>query len=394
MSSPDQIRASMTQIMQDGKDATERLAAFSALVKSLMDAKDVSGIKILVQQLLAEEGQYSLFSRPVLSEIAKAMETLDNVNLKDLSLSLIETLKRRVVSFEEEDAVIRSHLADVFQAEGEYTKAAQCLAQINLESGTRIRTAQEKSSFYVRIAELYLEDEDPVTAENFCSRAGMVIHDVEDVSLCLRYKVCYARILDSKRKFQDAAQKYTELAQTTDAGVAHDDLMALLSCAVVCAILAPAGPQRARTLATLCKDERISSVQHYDILKKVFLGRIIRANEVRELHESLAEHQKATGPDGQTVLERAMLQHNMLAASRVYKNMRLEDLGRIMEVQPARAEKMAAKMINEKRLQAYIDQRKGAIHFESGTVLGMFDQSITHITTRVNTVFETISAKA
>merc|ERR1719238_2472311 len=84
--------------------------------------------------------------------------------------------------------------------------------QINLESGTRIRTAQEKASFYVRIAELYLEDEDPVTAENFCSRAGMVIHDVEDVALCLRYKVCYARILDSKRKFQAAAQKYTELA--------------------------------------------------------------------------------------------------------------------------------------------------------------------------------------
>jgi len=55
---------------------------------------------------------------------------------------------------------------------------------------------------------------------------------------------------------------------------------------------------------------------------------------------------------------------------------------------------MAAKMIGENRLNGYIDQRKGAIHFESGTVLGMFDQSITHVTTRVNTVFEMISAKA
>ena len=57
----------------------------------------------------------------------------------------------------------------------------------------------------------------------------MVIARVHEAAV----QVCYARILDSKRKFQDAAQKYTELAQTTDAGVAHDDLMALLSCAVL-----------------------------------------------------------------------------------------------------------------------------------------------------------------
>ena len=38
-------------------------------------------------------------------------------------------------------------------------------------------------------------------------------------------------------------------------------------------------------------------------------------------------HQKATTADGQTVLERAVLQHNVLAASRVYKNMRLNELG-------------------------------------------------------------------
>ena len=40
----------------------------------------------------------------------------------------------------------------------------------------------------------------------------------------------------------------------------------------VCAILAPAGPQRARVLAALCKDERISRVQHYEILRKVLAG--------------------------------------------------------------------------------------------------------------------------
>ena len=38
--------------------------------------------------------------------------------------------------------------------------------------------------------------------------------------------------------------------------------------------------------------------------------------KVQKFEDSLLPHQKATGPDGSTVLERAVLQHNVLAASR------------------------------------------------------------------------------
>merc|ERR1719188_2221689 len=142
------------------------------------------------------------------------------------------------------------------------------------------------------------------------------------------------------------------------------DLLQLLKCAVTCAILAPAGPQRSRILALLCKDERIRSVEHFEILHKMFMERLIRGTEVQKFEESLLPHQKAVMADGQTVLERAVLQHNVLAASRVYKNMRLPDLGSLLTVPPDRAEKIAAKMIAEKRLEGYIDQKGGTIHFQ------------------------------
>merc|ERR1719188_1159113 len=141
------------------------------------------------------------------------------------------------------------------------------------------------------------------------------------------------------------------------------DLLQLLKCAVTCAILAPAGPQRSRILAMLSKDERIRSVEHYEILHKMFMERLIRGTEVQKFEESLLPHQKATMGDGQTVLERAVLQHNVLSASRVYKNMRLPDLGLLLEVPAERAEKIAAKMIAEQRMDGYIDQKSGIIHF-------------------------------
>merc|ERR1712113_534748 len=114
------------------------------------------------------------------------------------------------------------------------------------------------------------------------------------------------------------------------------------------------------------KDERIRGVEHYEILHKMYMERLIRGSEVQKFEESLLPHQKATMGDGETVLERAVLQHNVLAASRVYKNMRLPDLGNLLEVTPERAEKIAAKMIAEQRLDGYIDQKTGIIHFNSG----------------------------
>merc|ERR1739845_238285 len=93
------------------------------------------------------------------------------------------------------------------------------------------------------------------------------------------------------------------------------------------------------------------------------------------------------GSDGQTVLERAVLQHNVLAASRVYKNMRLPDLGLLLEVPPERAEKISAKMIAEQRLDGYIDQKNGIIHFGGADEnLQQWDRHISNVCNNVNSV--------
>lgn len=378
----------LSNIISSTSDASVRMEKLGDLVKTVIAQHDIPKLKDLVDCMLAEESTFALFARPVLQQVAEKMDQLKNSELKELGLHTLDRLKGRVVSFEEEDFVIRELLSEVFQAEGDWSEAAKCLAAINLETGTRCRTPMQKAEKYVKIAELYLEDDDPVAADTFCTRAAMVMHEVADVPLQLRYKVCHARIMDSKRKFLDAASKYCDLSQQTFGGqICEEDLMHLLKSAVTCAILAPAGPQRSRILALLCKDERIRSVEHFEILHKMFMERLIRGTEVHKFSESLLPHQKATLPDGQTVLARAVLQHNVLAASRVYKNMRLPDLGLLLEVSGERAEKIAAKMIAEQRLDGYIDQRSGVIHFESGDEnLQQWDRHIRNVCNQVNCV--------
>lgn len=163
-------------------------------------------------------------------QVAEQMDKLKNSELKELAMHTLDRLRGRVVSFEEEDFVIRELLSEVFQAEGDWSEAAKCLAAINMETGTRCRTPLQKGEKYVRIAELYLEDEDAVAADTFCTRAAMVMHEVQDVPLQLRFRVCHARILDSKRKFLDAASKYCDLSQDVLGGRSFQKQMLRLAC--------------------------------------------------------------------------------------------------------------------------------------------------------------------
>jgi hypothetical protein len=68
---------------------------------------------------------------------------------------------------------------------------------------------------------------------------------------------------------------------------------------------------------------------------------------------------------GSTILERAVIEHNLLSASKLYNNITFEELGALLEIPPMKAEKIASQMITEGRMNGYIDQIDSIVHFES-----------------------------
>lgn len=162
--------------------------------------------------------------------------------------------------------------------------------------------------------------------------------------------------------------------------------------AVTCAVLAPAGPNRSRVLASLYRDERTVDLPTYNILSKMFLDHILRPSEIKEFEKTLKPHQLAkiaissndrlasashengpanvnepaastrTGPS--TVLDRAVMEHNLLASSKIYNNITFRGLGALLDLTPGAAETMARKMIEQGRLRGFIDQVDKLIWFE------------------------------
>jgi hypothetical protein len=80
-------------------------------------------------------------------------------------------------------SLIREGVAAVYEAEESWSLAAQTLAGIELDSGQRVLESSYKLEKCVKIAQLYLEDDDALSAETFIKKAAFLVADSNDEAL-------------------------------------------------------------------------------------------------------------------------------------------------------------------------------------------------------------------
>lgn len=308
-------------------------------------------------------------TRSVIVSFVDALKTINNNEAKiQVGQHALSTLSEQASSFEEQNAQIRELMATAYEDDEDNLAAAKILAGIVLESSQRKVTNEEKVRCWIRITRNYLEVDDTTLAEQFLNKAKNVIYTVEDRDLNLHFQLSQARIHDARRNFLAAAQGYQDISFLPV--IAEEERLHTLSMAIKCAVLAPAGPLRSRALGRLYKDERAASLDEFSILEKMFLDRLLSPEEVSKFAEGLALHQLAKTSDGTTVLQRAVVEHNLRAASRLYNNIRFEALGEILDLDGDKAEETTASMIEQGRLVGRIDQVERVIWFEGGEATG------------------------
>jgi COP9 signalosome complex subunit 4 len=306
------------------------------------------------------------------------------------------------------DNVLRQRLFDYKVGEEEdYSGAARVLGGLRMdgaEGGAYWRSAADRCDVYVKIAECYLEEDETVEADAAVTKAGAVAEAIPDpenhAALILRYKSTYARVLDANRKFLQAASRYHDLSQSPTDLIDADDLLHMLGRAATCAILAPSGPQRQRVLGQVYKDERLSQLDvipqfetHSSVLTKMYMNQVLRKDDdLAKFESGLPVHARAVMGDGLTIIERAVMEHNMVAVSKIYASIYFKELGNLLGVEAEKAEKVAAKMVMDGSIAASIDEVDGIITFRNTTdsALLQWDDSITSFCAHLNRICDTI----
>jgi len=371
------------------KDVTEKYKSILETIVTTGGAELIPSLQAFIEALVSE-GVSLVISRQILTDFTTQLPKIPDAIAKEISHFTLDKIQARVISFEEQVAAIRQHLAGIYERGDSWREAANVLVGIPLETGQKQYSPDYKLETYLKIARLFLEDEDANQADAYINRASLLQSESKNEELQILYKACYARVLDSRRKFIEAAQRYNELSYKSL--VSEDERMTALKNALICTVLASAGQQRSRMLATLFKDERCQKLPAYNkILEKMYLDRIIRSSDLVEFAALLLPHQKAVTPDGSTILSRAVTEHNLLSASKLYNNISFEELGALLEISPCKAESIASQMITEERMNGYVDQIDSTVHFEARETLPTWDRQIQSLCFQVNTIIEKIS---
>jgi len=370
------------------RDLAEKYKGILDSVVVLNGDQLVEGLKSVIQAIVNENVNL-VISRKLLSEIGVLLSTLESNASKIVAHYALEVIQPRVISFEDQVGVLRQHLASVYEKEENWLQAAEILVGIPLETGQKQYSVPYKLETYLKIARLYLEIEDDVQSEAYVNRAAQLIPQTKDDAILALFKACQARLLDFKRKFIEAASKFNEMSYKTS--LHENERMIALKNAMICTILAEAGQQRCRMLATLYKDERCQQISAFNVLEKMYLGRLIKSTDVKDFETMLQNHHKAITSDGSTILEYSCVQHNLLAASKLYNNITLDGLGALLEVSADKAERIARKMISENRLKGRIDQVDSIVQFHSSKVLESWDNQIQSVCGKVNDIIEKIA---
>jgi len=386
-----QFRQQLANLSSSGgshRDLGEKYRGILDTILTFGEDELVEGLKAFIEAIV-DENVSLVISRQLLTEVGNTLGQLEDSVSKAVSHFSLEVVQPRVISFEDQVGCIRQHLADIYEREQNWREAAKVLVGIPLETGQKQYSVDYKLETYLKIARLYLEDEDPIQGEAYINRAAQLQTQTKNDSLQIIYAVCQGRVLDYKRKFIEAAQRYNELSYKT---AIHDsERLTALKNATICTILAAAGQQRSRMLATLYKDERCQQLCCFNILEKMYLDRLIKRTELSEFSSLLQEHQKAIMADGSSILEHAVIEHNLLAASKLYNNITFQGLGALLEIPQDKAERIASRMITEGRMSGHIDQIDSVVHFQNRQVLQTWDKQIQALCFQVNSVIDAIT---
>ncbi|KAI8847306.1 hypothetical protein BC829DRAFT_375577 [Chytridium lagenaria] len=405
MSITDQLTSIASSIPQPANRTSQY---HDLLTSSLTNHTTASKFPSLLNELkhyvshIVEESIGLVVSRQLLQDLVQTFSAWIDEGLKRGCergvLFTLEKIHGRTVAYEEQISIIREKLAEIYEEEENWTEAARVLQGIPLDSGHRNISDEYRLRIYIHIVRLFLEDEDSVSAEAYINRASLLFvgKDKEIAAassvtqgpsqlrvLQLQFKGSQARLADFKRQFLVAASKYHELSYIPE--MSEEEKISCLGQAVSCCVLAPAGPQRSRLLATLYRDERVrdnfttasgggGAGGLFAVLEKMYLDRLLGRSEVEAFAATLKPHHlaKVGGGDAAaavgngTVLDRAVVEHNILAASRLYNHITFDELGVLLGINADQAEQIASRMIGEGRVNGTIDQIDRLISFTPG----------------------------
>ncbi|GAV03661.1 hypothetical protein RvY_14055 [Ramazzottius varieornatus] len=372
------------------RESGEQGKVLMDMCRQLPEEQQLECLRAYLEVILRENFNI-VAARQYCSEFVTAVLSMSPSVQKQMISYALDKIQNRI-SFEEQTYVLRMRLAEELENDQEWVAAAKVLSQIPLDSGQKQYGKDTKQEINMKIGRLYLTAEEYVEAENYIQRVGMLIDEATPEEFRIQHSAAFARIQDYRRKYIEAAQRYHRLS--SEKLVAESERTQALKSAVNCVLLAPSTPQRSRFLAVLLKDERTFTLAQYGFLRKVLDGKTIKRAEIDLFAQNLQPHQReALTADGTSLLERNVLEHNILSTKKYFRVASFQALSRLLDIPVDKVEKIIVHMVAEDRLKVRINHITNSVTFDQEHALNIWDKKLESICAQVNRAVEAIATR-
>lgn len=247
----------------------------------------------------------------------------------------------------------------------------------------------EKLKVFLNLIKNYFQLKDYLNCEIYLIRSNNLISNniVNDKTLLLNLKFYQAKIFDFKKDFFRSSLLFYQLSLENELNV--EDRLNCLFISINLIILTNPSKQKSKLLYNLFRDERSSNLSNFSILKSILFEEIVSINELDEFKSHLDDHHLSSiplinnnlplldsndpnniGKQGPSnILENSLIEHNLLAISKIYINISFKSLGHLLDLSPNAAQSIARRLIVQDKLSATIDQFKQIIYFDSNSDL-------------------------
>ncbi len=140
------------------------------------------------------------------------LERLKTKKSQELIEIVIAKLQESASQYESELVTYLLYLSTLQQDSEDWASSARSLIAIPLDR----LPASEKLGIYNRIVRLYLEDDDPISAETYHHKMAVFMHDCNDTAMQLQFIAAKARIFDMTKRFYKAAMGYLSVSLKTE----------------------------------------------------------------------------------------------------------------------------------------------------------------------------------
>lgn len=151
--------------------------------------------------------------------LAGLTNKFSNEPSKKVSEAAIQWLAPKLAFFKKEDAMFKRILAECHMAQDNPWDSYKLMGQIKYDELQEVgddeeptpahrELATEKVRDYVTACDYCFEAKEPTTGEQWINRAAHLMHMTDDPELNWGFKYLKAKVANSNRKFQQAAQDY------------------------------------------------------------------------------------------------------------------------------------------------------------------------------------------